>query len=175
MQLAAEVVRYYLCAEDKVLREVAANVPVDRSEYDQLMAVSSRLRLELDSLRHEVQDILRSSDALTGAYGRAQLLPALREWRELAMLCHRLVVENDRIVDYKLRVPEQKQKAVAAFKLLNYHVISGGDSFNDTAMLSEAHVGLLFRAPDNVKRQFPQFQAVEAYAELMKLIRAAMA
>jgi len=41
---------------------------------------------------------------------------------------------NDRIVDYKLRVPDQKQKAVAAFKLLNYYVISGGDSFNDTAI-----------------------------------------
>lgn len=68
----------------KVLREVAANVPVDRSEYDQLMAVSSRLRLELDSLRHEVQDILRSSDPLTGAYGRRFLLLELREWRELA-------------------------------------------------------------------------------------------
>jgi len=60
-------------------------------------------------------------------------------------------------------------------KLLNYHVISGGDSFNDTAMLSEAHVGILFRAPENVKRQFPQFNAVEAYADFMKLIKAAMA
>ena len=63
---------------------------------------------------------------------------------------------------------------MAAFKLLNYHVISGGDSFNDTAMLSEAHVGFLFRAPDNVKQQFPQFKAVEAYADLMKLIKGAM-
>ena len=64
---------------------------------------------------------------------------------------------------------------MAAFKLLNYHVISAGDSFNDTAMLSEAHVGFLFRAPDNVKRQFPQFQPVEAYAELLKLLKQAMA
>jgi diguanylate cyclase (GGDEF)-like protein len=46
--------------------------------------VSARLRLELDSLRHEVQDILRSCDALTGAYGRRLLLPELREWHELA-------------------------------------------------------------------------------------------
>jgi len=75
------------------------------------------------------------------------------------------VVEKDRIVDYQLRVPEQKQRAVAAFKLLNYHIIAGGDSFNDTAMLTEAHVGILFRAPENVKQQFPQFKAVEAYAD----------
>ena len=37
---------------------------------------------------------------------------------------------------------------------MNYHVISAGDSFNDTAMLVEADVGILFRAPDNVKRSF---------------------
>ena len=58
--------------------------------------------------------------------------------------------------------------------MLNYYVISGGDSFNDTAMLSEAHVGFLFRAPENVRKQFPQFKAVEEYADLMKLIRKAM-
>ncbi len=72
------------------------------------------------------------------------------------------------------RVPEQKQRSVAAFKLLNYHVIAAGDSFNDTAMLTEAHVGFLFRAPENVKRQFAQFKAVETYEELMKLVKGAM-
>ncbi len=122
----------------------------------------------LDELRSLVQVIILSDTFEQFA------TPLLRQLGWPTLLCHRLVVENDRIVDYKLRVPEQKQKAVAAFKLLNYHVISGGDSFNDTAMLSEAHVGLLFRAPDNVKQQFPQFKAVEAYADLMKLIKAAM-
>ena len=67
-----------------LLRDAADDIPIDRAEYEELMAVSARLRLELDSLRHEVQDILRSSDALTGAYGRRLLLPELREWRELA-------------------------------------------------------------------------------------------
>ena len=46
---------------------------------------------------------------------------------------------------------------------------------NDTAMLTEAHVGFLFRTPPNVKQQFPQFKAVEEYAEFLKVIRAAMA
>ena len=100
--------------------------------------------------------------------------PLMRQLGWPTLLCHRLVVENDRIVDYALRVPEQKQKAVAALKLLNYHVISAGDSFNDTRMLAEANVGFLFRAPDNVKSQFPQFRAVDEYPELLKLIRSAM-
>ena len=90
------------------------------------------------------------------------------------LLCHRLVVENDRVVNYQIRIPEQKQRAVAALKLLNYNVVSAGDSFNDTAMLIEAHQGFLFRAPDNVKKQFPQFKAVEEYPDLMKLIKAAV-
>jgi phosphoserine / homoserine phosphotransferase len=122
----------------------------------------------LDELRSLVQVIILSDTFEQFA------APLLRQLGWPTLLCHRLVVEKDRIVDYKLRVPEQKQRAVAAFKLLNYHVIAGGDSFNDTAMLIEAHVGFLFHAPDNVKQQFPQFKAVDQYAGLMKLIKGAM-
>ena len=122
----------------------------------------------LDELRSLVQVVILSDTFEQFA------TPLLRQLGWPTLLCHRLVVENDRIVDYKLRVPEQKQRAVAAFKLLNYYVISGGDSFNDTAMLGEAHVGFLFRAPDAVKKQFPQFKAIESYADLKKLIKAAM-
>ena len=118
----------------------------------------------LDELRSRVQVIILSDTFEQFA------TPLLRQLGWPTLLCHRLVVEQDRIV----RAPEQKQRAVAAFKLLNYYVISGGDSFNDTAMLSEAHVGFLFRAPDNVKQQFPQFKAVDAYADLVKLIKGAM-
>jgi phosphoserine/homoserine phosphotransferase len=84
------------------------------------------------------------------------------------------VVEDDRVVDYRLRIPEQKQRAVAALKLLNYRVIAGGDSYNDTAMLTEAHVGILFRAPENVRREFPQFRAVDDYPAFLALIREAI-
>jgi phosphoserine/homoserine phosphotransferase len=100
--------------------------------------------------------------------------PLLRQLGWPTLLCHRLVVEQDRIVNYQLRIREQKREAVAAFKRMNYHVLSVGDSFNDTAMLSEAHVGFLFHAPDNVKKQFPQFKAVETYSDLLKLIEGAM-
>jgi phosphoserine/homoserine phosphotransferase len=122
----------------------------------------------LDELRSLVQVIILSDTFEQFA------APLLRRLGWPTLLCHRLVVEDDRITNYQLRVPEQKQRAVAAFKLLNYHVIAAGDSFNDTAMLNEAHVGLLFRAPDNVKQQFPQFKAVETYGELMALVKGAM-
>jgi phosphoserine/homoserine phosphotransferase len=101
--------------------------------------------------------------------------PLLRQLEWPTLLCHRLEVINDRIVNYKLRISEQKQKAVAALKILNYRVIAAGDSYNDTAMLAEADVGFLFRAPANVREQFPQFNAVETYADLLRLIQASLA
>ena len=101
--------------------------------------------------------------------------PLLRQLEWPTLFCHRLEVENDRIVNYQLRIPEQKQRAVAALKSLNYHVIAAGDSFNDTAMLGEAHAGFLFHAPDAIKKQFAQFPAVETYPDLLHLIQQAMA
>ena len=123
----------------------------------------------LDELRSFVQVIILSDTFEQFA------VPLLRQLNWPTLLCHRLVVENDHIVDYQLRIREQKKEAVAAFKRMNYYVISGGDSFNDIAMLTEAHGGILFRAPDTVKKQFPEFPAVETYADLMKAIKEALA
>jgi phosphoserine/homoserine phosphotransferase len=100
--------------------------------------------------------------------------PLLRQLGRPTLFCHRLIVENDRITGYQLRQPNQKQKSVAALKSLNYNVISAGDSYNDTAMLLEANVGFLIHAPENVKREFPQFPAVESHAALLDLIREAI-
>ncbi|MDE3068321.1 MAG: bifunctional phosphoserine phosphatase/homoserine phosphotransferase ThrH [Verrucomicrobiota bacterium] len=125
-------------------------------------------RVFLDELRSLVQVIILSDTFEQFA------APLLRQLGWPTLLCHRLVVEHDRVVNYRLRVPDQKQKAVAAFKSLNYHVIAAGDSFNDTAMLKEANAGFLFRAPGNVKQQFPEFPAVETYSDLLKLIKGAM-
>jgi phosphoserine / homoserine phosphotransferase len=119
----------------------------------------------LDELRSLVQVIILSDTFEQFA------TPLLRQLGWPTLLCHRLVVENDHIVNYQLRIREQKREAVAAFKRLNYHVISAGDSYNDTAMLLEANVGFLIHAPEKVKQEFPQFKAVESLAELLKLIK----
>jgi phosphoserine/homoserine phosphotransferase len=122
----------------------------------------------LDELRTLVQVVILSDTFEQFA------APLLRQLNFPTLLCHRLVVENDRIVDYQIRLREQKREAVAAFKRLNYQVISAGDSYNDTAMLKEANFGFLIHAPDNVKKEFPQFKAVEAHADLLKLIKEAL-
>jgi phosphoserine / homoserine phosphotransferase len=123
----------------------------------------------LDELRTFVQVIILSDTFEQFAQ------PLMRQLGWPTLFCHRLVVENDRITGYELRQPDQKKKSVAALKSLNYHVISAGDSYNDTAMLLEANVGFLIHAPENVKREFPQLKAVASHAELMKLIRQALA
>jgi phosphoserine/homoserine phosphotransferase len=123
----------------------------------------------LDELRSMVQVVILSDTFEQFA------APLLRQLNYPTLLCHALVVDDDRVVDYKLRIREQKREAVAAFKAMNYNVIAGGDSFNDTAMLREADCGILFHAPENVRLQFPQFPAVDEYADFMSLIKAAMA
>ena len=164
----------------------------DEPDYDKLMR--GRLKL-LDQHGLKLSDIQQVIGTLRPLDGGKEFLDELRSLTQViilsdtfeqfgkplmqqlgwpTLLCHRLIVENDRITNYELRIPEQKQKAVAALKLLNYHVISAGDSFNDTAMLAEADIGFLFHAPDNIKQQFPQFKAVDSYPELLKLIQHAM-
>ena len=100
--------------------------------------------------------------------------PLLRQLEWPTLLCHKLEVVNDRIVNYRLRISDQKKNAVAALKSLNYNVIAAGDSYNDTAMLQEADVGFLFRAPENVKKEFPRFKAIETYKDLYQLIQEAL-
>jgi len=87
------------------------------------------------------------------------------------LFCHDLVVDKaGRIADYRLRIPDAKTKAVAALKLLNLKVIAAGDSYNDTGMLKEADAGILFRAPDNVVKEFPQFPVTRDYDEFKTAI-----
>jgi diguanylate cyclase len=68
----------------QLLRELVADAPIVIEDFDEMLAGSARLRLKLDSLRQEILGALRNHDVLTGAYGRAEMLPELREWRELA-------------------------------------------------------------------------------------------
>jgi phosphoserine/homoserine phosphotransferase len=164
----------------------------EEPDYDKLMrgrlAILDKHKLKLS----DIQKVISSLKPLKGAkefLDELRMLtqvvilsdtfeqfaaPLLKQLNWPTLLCHKLVIKNDRIVDYKLRVPDQKKKAVAAFKSLNYCVISAGDSYNDTAMLGEANVGFLIHAPENVKKEFPQFIAVETHTALLKLIKVAL-
>ena len=120
----------------------------------------------LDALRARTQVVILSdtfeqfADPLMAQLGR----PAI--W------CHRLVVDDDRIADYRLRLPDPKRRAVQALHDLNFRVLAAGDSYNDTTMLLEADAGFLFHSPANVQAEFPQLPALDDYDELLAAITA---
>src|SRR5213596_1881082 len=164
----------------------------DEPDYDKLMNYRLNILDERGLKLSDIQGVIGSLRPLEGALDFLRELravtqviilsdtfeefarPLLQQLEWPTLLCHKLEVVNDRIVNYKLRVNDQKKKAVAALKSLNYNVVAAGDAYNDTAMLKEANVGFLFRAPENVRKEFSQFKAVETYRELLKLIKAAL-
>ena len=99
--------------------------------------------------------------------------PLMRQLGWPTIMCHKLDVSAEgRITNYLLRQPDQKRMAVKSLHALNYKVVAAGDSYNDTGMLSEADKGILFDAPANVIREFPQFPVTTTYEELKNEIRA---
>lgn len=122
----------------------------------------------LDELRARTQVIILSDTFEQFA------APLMRQLGMPTILCHRLVVDDDRIVDYRLRQPDQKRRAVEALRGLNYRVVAAGDSYNDSAMLGAAHAGFWFHAPASIAAQFPQFPTTDTYADLLAAITGAL-
>ena len=121
----------------------------------------------LDTLRAKTQVVILSDTFLQFA------TPLMHQLDWPTIFCHHLEVENDVVENYCLRQPDQKRKSVEAFRSLNFKIIAAGDSYNDTTMLAEPDAGILFHAPQNVIEEFPQFPAVQSFAELkQEFIRA---
>ena len=98
--------------------------------------------------------------------------PLMAQLQQPFLLCHKLVVEQDRIIGFKLRQADPKRCSVKAFKSLDLRVVAAGDSFNDVSMLDEADRGIFFQAPDNVRELYPQYPLASDYDELRALITA---
>jgi phosphoserine/homoserine phosphotransferase len=157
----------------------------DIPDYDRLM----RRRLEILKRAKititDIQAIIQSMEPLDGAIEflewtreKFQLIvlsdtfvefadPILKKLNRPTIFCNSLVTGPDGIiVDYLLRQKDGKREAIKALKALNFRIIGIGDSYNDTTMLNEANEGILFRPPENIKREFPQFPVIETYERL---------
>ena len=99
--------------------------------------------------------------------------------RQLAwptLFCHCLEADADgMLVNYRLRMPDQKREAVKRLREMNFTVVAAGDSYNDTAMLGQANAGILFHPPENVIHEFPQYPVTLNYDELRAEIDQAFA
>lgn len=127
-------------------------------------------RAFLDQLREDYQVVILSDTFYEFAH------PLMRQLGWPTLFCHSLEADaSGMLVNYHLRMPDQKREAVKRFKELNFTVVAAGDSYNDTAMLGEAHAGILFHPPENVVREFPQFPVTRDFDALRREIDAAFA
>jgi phosphoserine/homoserine phosphotransferase len=159
----------------------------DEPDYDVLMKRRLRILAEHDLRLRDIQDVIATLGPLPGAADflgwlreRTQVLilsdtfyefamPLMRQLGYPTLFCHRLGVDADgRIVDYHIRLPDQKRRSVESLRELAFRVVAAGDSYNDTAMLGAADFGILFRPPQNVIDEFPHFPVTRSYEELMR-------
>ena len=164
----------------------------DEPDYDKLMRHRIGILDQHSLALADIQAVIRRMGPLDGAReflawlrSRHQVIilsdtfyefaaPLMEQLDHPCLFCNSLVVDQQgRVRDYRLRIRDGKRKAVMALKLLNFEVIAAGDSYNDTTMLAEADAGILFRPPDNVVRDFPQFPVTHTYDELRAAFTAA--
>ena len=165
----------------EALRATTRDIP----DYDVLMRQRLGL-LDQHGLRlADIQSVIADMGPLDGALGfidwlreRFQVVilsdtfyefaaPLMRQLGWPTLFCHQLEIDADgRVANYRLRQPDQKRRSVQALQSLNFRVIAAGDSYNDTSMLAEADAGILFRPPQNVIDEFPQFPVTRDYDEL---------
>ncbi len=164
----------------------------DEPDYDKLMRARLAILDEHGLKLADIQKVIGQMQPLDGAHDFVRWLrdqfqviilsdtfeqfaaPLMGQLDNPCLFCNSLVIDaQGRVVDYRLRIRDGKRKAVMALKLLNFTVVAAGDSYNDTTMLDEADAGILFRPPDNVIRDFPQFPVTHTYAELRAAFTAA--
>jgi phosphoserine/homoserine phosphotransferase len=166
----------------------------DEPDYDKLMRGRIAVLDEHGLKLSDIERVIDSMEALEGAQGFLDWLrelapvvilsdtfeqfskPLMRKLGWPALFCNTLETdETGRITGYRLRQKDGKRRAVEALRSLAFRVIAAGDSYNDTTMLAEADAGILFRPPENVVREFPQFPVTQNYDELREAFERATA
>ena len=169
----------------KKLRLTTRDIP----DYDELMRGRLKILDEHNLKLADIQEVIGTLSPLEGAKeflgwlkSEFQVIilsdtfyqfagPLMEKLGHPTLFCNELIVNDDGcITNYRLRQPDGKTKAVTALKGLNFKVIAAGDSYNDTGMLKVADAGILFRPPDNVVEEFPQFPVTHTYDEFKKTL-----
>ncbi len=165
------------------LRTTTREVP----DYDKLMRMRIDILARHDLGLPDIQEVIGGMAPLDGAADALEWLrerfqvvilsdtfyefaePLMRQLGWPTLFCHKLGVDaSGRITDYHLRQADPKRNAVKKLHELNFRIIASGDSYNDTSMLSEADAGILFRPPQNVIDEFPQYPVALEYSELKR-------
>lgn len=161
----------------------------DEPDYNKLM------RYRLDILRQAeiglplIREVIHNLDPLPGATAFLNWLqtrtpviilsdtfsefasPLMAKLGNPTLFCHQLEIDPDGwITNYRLRQPDQKRNAVRAFQGLGFRVTAAGDSYNDVTMLESADTAILFRPPDSLREERPDWPVVRTHEELRTLL-----
>lgn len=165
----------------------------DEPDYDKLMRYRLDILDENGITIDDIQEVIATMDPLPGAKAfldrvraRWQVLilsdtfyefaqPMMPKLDRPTIYCHDLQIDDETrmVTGWKIRLEDQKRVTVEGLRQMNFKTLAVGDSYNDTNMLSEAHSGILFRPPQNVIEEFPQFPIVKDYDSLFAQIEAA--
>ena len=161
----------------------------DEPDYDKLMRYRMKILDEHGLKLRDIQEVIAQIRPLDGALEfiawmkeRTQLIvvsdtfiqfadPLMKQLGRPTLFCHSLEIdERNMIVGYTLRQKDPKRRTVEALQSLKYQVIAMGDSYNDISMLQQAEVGILFRPPDNVLKDYPDLPVAYDYDALMEIL-----
>lgn len=166
----------------------------DEPDYDVLMKKRLAILKENNLKLSDITDVIATMEPMPGALDflnwlRAQVPvivvsdtftqfagPLMRQLGWPTLFCNTLEIAPDgSVAGYRLRQPDGKRHVAEALRTLNYRIVAMGDSYNDISMLKTADAGILFRPPENVVAEFPQFPVVRDYDELRPLMETALA
>ncbi len=161
----------------------------DISDYDVLMKRRISILKDHGLTLRDIQNVIEEMDPLDGAKefldavrSKTQIVilsdtfeefakPLMRKLGWPTLFCNSLVVDaGEMIIDYTLRQQDGKRKAVEAFRSMGFRIIASGDSYNDLTMIQKADRGILFRAPESIKNEYPEIPFVTGYDEFLEEI-----
>jgi phosphoserine/homoserine phosphotransferase len=158
-----------------------------RELMDRRVAICSKYNVTLETIQGHISELTVFEGAREMAVWirvRYQLIILSDTFSEFAdhfmrqlgrptLFCHNIAYNPGRArLEYFLRQDNAKAKAVQAMRALNLRTLAAGDSYNDIHMLKEADAATFFRAPANIKDEFPQYGNLQSYDELREFISA---
>ena len=154
----------------------------DEPDYDKLMNYRIAILKEHGLGLKEIKETIATIDPLPGAkafldklraHGQVVIIsdtfsqfagPLMEKLGMPTIFCNELVVgENGEITGYKMRCEKSKLTTVRALQSCGFETIAAGDSFNDLAMIEASKTGFLFRTTEQIKKDYPQYEAFEDY------------
>lgn len=162
----------------------------DEPDYDKLMKFRLKVLKDNGYGLKEIQDVISTMEPMEGA---KEFLDELRKLAQVVIVsdtfeqfaapliaklnypsiyCNTLVVEDGKIVDYKMRCEKSKITTVTHLQGMGFDTIAAGDSYNDIGMIQLSKAGFLFKSSDRIKGEYPDIRAIDEYDELLEAIKA---